>query len=179
MLVYRKQGYESKAFRVQLKQLAESFEGVLLEDRHAFTYVAHEYFRIGLYKYKEDHEQTDKFNKVAGSICDHYNVPATEFMALCKSDLPGFKYLLLMSCYFLKVSEAYVIAHAGQFLFPDISHPERHYQAVMDVFHHDYNSGKQSSEVIDRIVNSIKTGTHPFTVYNWSNDRYTSDRSFF
>jgi hypothetical protein len=179
MLVYRKQGYESKAFRIQLKQLAESFEGVLLEDRHAFTYVAHEYFRIGLYKYKEDHEQTDKFNKITGSICDHYNVPATEFIELCKTDLPGLKYLLLMSCYFLKVSEVHVLAKVGQFFFPDSSNPERDFQAMLDGFRHDYNSGKQPSEVIDEIVNSIKTGTHPFTVYNWTKDRYTSDRSFF
>jgi hypothetical protein len=179
MLVYRKQGYESKAFRIQLKQLAESFQGVLLEDRHAFTYVAHEYFRIGLYKYKEDHEQTDKFNKIAGSVCAHYNVPASEFIDLCKSDLPGLKYLLFMSCYFLKVSEAHLVAKVGQFFFPDIPNPERQYQVMLDGFRHDYNSGKQPSGVIDEIVNSIKTGTHPFTVYSWSKDRYTSDRSFF
>lgn len=179
MLVYRKQGYESKAFRVQLKQLAQSFEGVLLEDRHAFTYVAHEYFRIGLYKYKEDHEQSDKFNKVAGSICNHYNVPATEFNELCKTDFAGIRYLLLMSCYFLKVSEVYVLTHVGQYLFPDVANPERHYQVMLDGFRQDYNSGKQPSEVIDQIVNSIKTGTHPFAVYSWSKDRYTSDHSFF
>jgi len=179
MLVYRKQGYESKAFRVELKQLAQSFEGVLLEDRHAFTYVAHEYFRIGLYKYKEDHEQTDKFNKIAASICNHYTAPATEFIEVCKTDPPGLKYLLFMSCYFLKVSEAHVLAKVGQFLFPDSPNAERHYQALLDGFRHDYNSGKQPSELIDEIVNSIKTGTHPFAVYSWTKDRYTSDRSFF
>jgi hypothetical protein len=179
MLVYRKQGYESKAFRVQLKQLAESFEGVLLEDRHAFTYVAHEYFRIGLYKYKEDHEQTDKFNKIATAICDRYNVPGSQFTELCKTDLPGLKYVVLMSCYFLKVSEAHVLAKVGQFFFPDSVSADRQYQAMLDEFRHDYNSGKQPSELIDEIVNSIKIGTHPFTVYSWTKDRYTSDRSFF
>jgi len=179
MLVYRKQGYESKAFRMQLKQLAESFDGVLLEDRHAFTYVVQEYSKIGLYKYKETHEQTDKFNKLVNAICDHYRVPPSDFLELCKLDPPGLRYLLLMCCYFLKVSDAHVLTQVGQVFFPDSIHAERQYQVLLDSFRHDYNSGKQPSQEVDEIVNSIKSGIHPYTVYCWSKDRYASDRSFF
>ena len=101
MLVYRKQGYESKAFRLQLKLLAQSFDGVLLEDRHAFTYVAQQYFRIGLSSYKQTHEQIDKFNRIVEAIADHYQLPATSFKNLCQTNPPGLKYILFMCCYFL------------------------------------------------------------------------------
>ncbi|HSB93451.1 MAG TPA: hypothetical protein VLC28_10050 [Flavitalea sp.] len=179
MLVYRKQGYESKAFRLQLKQLAQSFDGVLLEDRHAFTYVLHEYSRIGLYRYKETHEQTDKFNKIAEALAQRYQVGPENFPELCRKDPPGLKYLLLMCCYFLKVSEAHVTSKLGHIFFPDSLYPERDYQVILDTFRHDYNSGKQPSDEIDQIVNSIKAETHPFTVYCWAKERYATDRSIF
>jgi hypothetical protein len=119
MLVYRKQGYESKAFRLQLRQLADTFDGVLLEDRHAFTYVVQEYSKIGLYSYKESHELIDKFNRIKEGICAEFGVPVAGFRELCQADPNGLKYMLFMCSYFLKVNESYVLTQVGAILFQD------------------------------------------------------------
>jgi hypothetical protein len=168
MLVYRKQGYESKAFRLELKQLAQSFDGVLLEDRHAFTYVAQQYFRVGLSSYKQSHEQVDKFNRIVEALCDDYQTPANRFKDLCKVNPDGLQYMLFMCCYFLKVSESHIMSQVGDLFFNQAGNIHEHYNEMMNEFRQDYHRGIQSSQRVDEIVNSIKAATQPFIVYSWS-----------
>ena len=179
MLVYRKQGYESKAFRLQLKQLAQQYDGILLEDRHAFTFVVQEYCRIGLYSYKESHEVADKFNRIDETICNHYGVPTGGISELWRKDDPAFRYTFLMVCYFMKLTPAHVIEQLGEDCFYESTEVLQQYNCILDGFRQDYNSGKHPNQVIDDIVNSIKSSTHPFAVYSWSNGGCQSDRSLF
>jgi hypothetical protein len=179
MLVYRKQGYESKAFRLQLKQLANQHNGVLLEDRHAFTFVLHEYSKISLHKCKERHERCEIFLSIVQEICAFYQVPANGFSELCKSGNEQFRYILLMICYFMKVGETHVLQEVGKELFLENDEPRKEYISLLEQCRQDYNSGKKDSEVIDRITESIKLKSQGYAVYNWISDPYQPVRSLF
>jgi len=179
MLVYRKQGYESKPFRLQLKSLAGQHGGVLLEDRHTFTFVSSDYSKLALHRYKETHEVCERFTLVIHELCAHYQVSPEQLKDLCKGGNEEFRYMLMMICYFLKVSEDHVLQKLGKELCHGAAEPKKEYTSLLEQCRHEYHTSKRPSEVIDKITESIKEKTQHYAVYSWTNDYSRYSRSLF